>query len=123
MLKASKTAGIGCLMLSQPSAVTPTLWGGTPSGFGSTHHPETSLASGQRAAWCWVTFSLPRDIPAEVPLLRNTKPWLFGWKDKGFLHFFWGGYLLSAHVLTHNLGMEVQAVAGDQGMVCTGCQT
>lgn len=63
-----------------------------------------------------MTFSLPRDIPVEVPLPRNAKPWLSRWKDKGFLNFFLA-ILVESGCSAPHLGMEVQA--GDQGMVCT----
>lgn len=105
-------------MLAQPPAVTSTLQGVPPSGFGSTHHPKTSLASGEGLHGA----GRPSASPKTSPLPRNAKLWLFRWKDKGVLHFFWG-ILVENRCPAPHLGMEVWGPAGDQGMVCTDCQT
>lgn len=70
------------------------------SGFGSAHHPNTSLASGQGlhgAGRCSASF----ERTPQRCLCPITKPWLFRGKVKrGFYTFHWG-YLLKADILPH----------------------
>lgn len=93
-------AGMGCLMLGQPPAVTPTLQGDVPLGFGSTHPPKTSLASGQglhgaRRPSASRETSPQRCLCPEMPSSGSS-----GGRIKGFYTLFWG-YLLEANVLPH----------------------